>query len=122
MNWVAVFIGGGLGSVLRYFLQLLLKNSFTFPLATLLANLGGAFLLGFLVQLGLGKTNIPVPVQLFFTTGMCGGFSTFSTYTHESILLWQQGNTWMAMVNLIGSVVACLLFYGLGQALGRGWS
>jgi CrcB protein len=118
MSFFWVFIGGGLGSISRYGIARWLgPQHFTFPWATLLANLLACTLLGLLVALnakGLLKTHLPYLLM----TGFCGGFSTFSTFAYESFLLFQNGQTGMAFGNIIGSFVLGLCGIYLGLRLG----
>lgn len=103
MSWLMVFLGGGLGSLARYGISRLLPPvslaDGDFPWATLLANLLACIVLG----IGIGLTTKEVlskPVQLFLLTGFCGGFSTFSTYAAELLLLGEEGYSGTALAYL----------------------
>lgn len=98
-----VFLGGGLGSLARYGIARLLPPvelaDGDFPWATLMANILACIILG----IGLGLTSrelLAKPLQLFLLTGFCGGFSTFSTYAAELLLLGEEGNTGVALTYL----------------------
>lgn len=79
-----IFIGGGLGSVFRYWLSKLLNNEATLPYGTLLANVLGSLIIGFTIGY-LAKSNINSQMQyLLIATGFCGGFTTFSTFAFEN--------------------------------------
>lgn len=79
-----IFIGGGLGSVLRYGLSKFLNTGFVFPVGTLAVNILGSFILGFLMGIVL-KNNVQTSsTLLFLTVGFCGGFTTFSAFAFEN--------------------------------------
>jgi fluoride exporter len=115
-NLVFVFIGGGLGSLLRYGIALALQGKSTFPFATFVANAAACVLLGAVLawQLRHGAHDT---ARLFLATGVCGGFSTFSTFTAESVHLLQQGQTWTAVLYMVGSLLICILCLLLGAKL-----
>lgn len=108
MSWILVFLGGGLGSLARYGIARLLPPvdlaEGDFPWATLLANALACIALG--VGLGLvSKEMLSKPLQLFLLTGFCGGFSTFSTYAAEILVLGEEGHTGTALAYLTLSIV-----------------
>ena len=113
-TFIWVFIGGGLGSICRYGIAEGLKSyQFTFPYATLLANVLACFILGTMVG-GALKTDIDLSYRLLIMTGFCGGFSTFSTFTYETFALLEQGKFTFALVNIGGSLFVCLVSIYLG--------
>lgn len=115
--YLLVFVGGGLGSIFRYGIaQLLASQNYTFPLATLLANIVSCVILGALIGLNL-KGGIPANYKLLMMTGFCGGFSTFSTFSGETLLLIQSGDIAAAFLNIGGSVLICLFCIYLGIRL-----
>ena len=89
---IAVFMGGGIGSLLRYAAQTLVHSSFPllFPWATFGVNVAGSFLIGLFYALS-ARFHLSDDVRLFLTTGLCGGFTTFSTLSHESVTMIRQG-------------------------------
>ena len=106
-NLILVGVGGFLGSVFRYLVTILLARQFTtsFPLGTLTVNIVGCFLIGVLFALS-EKGNLLTPEwRIFLTTGFCGGFTTFSTFSYESIRLLQDGEILYLSLNVIVSVV-----------------
>lgn len=114
MNYLLVFIGGGIGSILRFGISELLKPySATFPLATFLANVLSCFLLGATAGL-FSSQSISPQHRLLVITGICGGFSTFSTFTNETYLLFQAENIFFAILNIVLSVVICFICLLLG--------
>lgn len=108
-----VYIGffGGLGCVARYLVsgwtyQLVGK---ALPFGTLLVNVGGSFLLGLLMTLGVRSTLLNPEVRIGLTVGFMGGFTTFSTFSFETLRLLEEGSLWQAGVNISLNVVLCLL-------------
>lgn len=108
-----VFIGGGLGSLLRYALSLaLVPWSQKFPYATLTANVLSCVLLGFLIGITT-KNALSTEMKLFLMVGLCGGFSTFSTFSAESYQLFNTGTSFLALVYMGVSFFICLVaIYG----------
>lgn len=106
-NLILVGVGGFLGSVFRYLVTVLLARQFTssFPLGTLTVNVVGCFLIGILFALS-EKGNLLTPEwRIFLTTGFCGGFTTFSTFSYESIRLLQDGEILYLSLNVALSVI-----------------
>lgn len=110
-----VGMGGFIGSVLRYLFGLIpLKTTRGFPLLTLFINILGAFLIGFISTIALKKSMNPHLV-LLLKTGLCGGFTTFSTFTLESFTLHKNGNTTLAIIYIVLSIVLGLSAVILGD-------
>ena len=107
MNLVAVFLGGGIGSVLRYLLSAAFgKNiSIVFPLATFLINILGSLFLGFVLGLFMAKGHANTQLKLFLTVGIAGGFTTFSTFTVETFNLFKDGHNYLALIYPIASII-----------------
>ena len=119
MQYLLVFAGGGLGSLLRYGIARgMVSYNFTFPYATLLANILSCIILGFFVAWSL-KEGVSDGTKLFFMVGLCGGFSTFSTFSNETFSLFETGNYSYAFANILGSIVVCLLAIYMGIKLGE---
>jgi CrcB protein len=98
---LAVFIGGGTGSVLRWFLSLRLNPAHhAIPVGTLTANLIGAFIIGMGLAWFNRMTHIDPLWKLLITTGFCGGLTTFSTFSAEVVFLLQDGRFGWAMLNV----------------------
>ncbi|MEN0003218.1 MAG: fluoride efflux transporter CrcB [Bacteroidota bacterium] len=115
MAFFWVFLGGGLGSICRYGIGLLLQPyKLQFPYATLIANAISCVILGILIGLSL-KNQLHQRMQLLLMTGFCGGFSTFSTFSSETFLLFEQGQLNAAFFNIFGSVIIGLIgiYFGL---------
>jgi len=119
MQYLLVFAGGGLGSLLRYGIARgMASYDFTFPYATLLANILSSIILGFFVAWSL-KGGVNDGTKLFFMVGLCGGFSTFSTFSNETFSLFETGNYSYAFLNILGSIVVCLVAIYVGIKLGE---
>lgn len=109
LNCIIVAAGGGLGALSRYLFGFIpVKVVGDFPLSTLIINLAGSFLIGFVVSIS-GKILGPKTI-LFFKTGFCGGFTTFSTFSLENMLLIQSGHYAIAVLYMFLSfaVLSCL--------------
>lgn len=120
LNYIAIFVGGGLGSLLRYSISLGVKKEITaFPLATFLANMLACVLLGYFIGMQLRQPLSSAWYPLL-ATGFCGGFSTFSTFSAENFQLLQQGNLGMVLLNIVGSIVLGLFAVWIGIKLGNG--
>ena len=115
MKYLLVFLGGGFGSLIRYGISLIINGlSVSFPLATLLSNVAACFLIGVLTAAAT-KGNVTDTHRLLWATGFCGGFSTFSTFSNETLQLAQNGQPFAALGNILVSLTLCLAatFIGL---------
>ena len=115
--------GSFIGGAMRYLLSTLMKSvcGQGFPWGTLMVNLLGCFLFGVVFAV-FGKSNATDNAwYLLLTTGVCGGFTTFSAFAHESVQMLQQGNTWGFVGYVATSVVAGLALIALGYGVARGW-
>ena len=112
--WEAIFVGGGIGSLLRYGItRLLLALDLRggFPWATLLANVLSAAILGWAILRMQPHFQQRPALAAFVAVGICGGFSTFSTFSYENFLLLREGMPGMAMANIAVNVIACLAVF-----------
>lgn len=113
---LAVFIGGGVGSVARWSVSMKLNSlSIHLPVGTLVVNLIGAFIIGLTLAIFTRITHIDPVWKLLITTGFCGGLTTFSTFSVEVVYLIQEGKlAWAAgtvLLNLAGSLVMTMLAF-----------
>ena len=116
-NILAVGCGGFYGASARYLVSLAAArlDSRGFPLGTFMVNLLGAFLIGLLSELFARACPDRDRLRLFLTTGIMGGFTTFSTFSLETVNLFQAGRPWMAAANVLLSMTFCLA----GAAAGK---
>lgn len=118
--WVA--IGGALGSMARYGCSGLISQltGSALPMGTLVVNVSGAALIGIFAGLSVpeGRVLVPVSARLFLMTGICGGYTTFSTFSLETFNLMNGGEWGWAMANIASSVVFCLIAVWFGYAVG----
>lgn len=119
MQWLAIALGGALGSVLRFaavgYLTPLLN--YRFPFGTFVVNIVGSFLIGVAYVLLVEKTTLPIEWRLFFITGILGGFTTFSAFSLEILQLWQEGHVLNALLYASSSVILGLLMAFVGMVL-----
>ena len=107
---IAVFIGGGLGSVVRYSISLGLKKYESgFPFATLTANILACVVLGAAWMFFAKNSDYSQQTKLLIMTGFCGGFSTFSTFSLETLELIQNHQTTYAIIYVLSSILCCLM-------------
>lgn len=106
MNAFYVFIGGGLGSLVRFAIGLFIGNftSTTFPVATLISNSISCAILAVITVVFSTKMSDSSWMQPLILIGFCGGFSTFSTFSAETVALIQSGNVFYAFLNVLVSV------------------
>jgi CrcB protein len=118
MAWLAVAVGGAVGSLLRYGLGLAM-NQPGLPAGTWLANVSGSFLIGLLYAWGKEKGLMSLEMYLLFTTGLMGGFTTFSTFSLEVVSFIGDGQIGRGLFYAGASVLAGLLACGSGIWIGR---
>ena len=114
-------LGGTIGTAARYLLTSAVQSraSTTFPVATFIINVSGSILLGFLMRYGLERTTASPEIRLLLTTGFCGGFTTFSTFSYETARLIEDGDWRRGATYVLGSVVLALGGTFVGFALAR---
>ncbi len=119
MNYFLVFLGGGIGSVIRYLFSLIFqKTNVALPIATLLANVTSCLLFAGIIYVFKEKHLVPDTYKYIVLVGICGGLSTFSTFSFETFELLKQGLTIWAIGNIIISVLLCVgLFYFLNRSI-----
>lgn len=118
LNCLAVGIGGFLGSICRYLVGLIpLKDQSGFPYKTLAINIVGAFVLGLLSAYAAKNPNTSPRLMLMLKVGVCGGFTTFSTFAYESTTLFNNGKSTMALLYVLISVTCGILAVFLSQQI-----
>lgn len=114
MSALYVFLGGGLGALVRYGIGKFFPFSGNgFPIGTFLANVISCLILGYLMGILLGK-SLDQKYQLLLMTGFCGGFSTFSTFSMESYRLMSNGASLTSLFYILASVVVCIVCIWIG--------
>lgn len=116
---VFVGIGGGIGSILRYLTSCLIaKYSHSlFPVATLIVNLLGCFLIGLLLGLSVRRDLLDEQMRFLFITGFCGGFTTFSAFSAENIALLESGHYFILSGYILASVIGGMAAVWAGYRL-----
>ncbi|AZI34410.1 fluoride efflux transporter CrcB [Kaistella carnis] len=118
-NIFYIFIGGGLGSVLRFLISNYtqkLWNVNSFPMGTFVVNIIGCFLIGVLTSYFLKVDNY---LKFLLITGFCGGFTTFSTFSAENFSLWQNGNYPVLLLYVLLSIIVGLIAVYLGLQVAK---
>ena len=121
MKWLALMAGGGFGAILRYALSISVdqRMAASFPLGTFAVNVLGCFVMGILAT-WLDQRGISSPtVRLFWVTGLLGAFTTFSTFSFETMKLIESGKMLHATAKAAVSVVACVFAVMAGIAVAR---
>ena len=121
MLYLIVFIGAGIGGALRHGVNVGAARLFGygFPFGTLIVNVLGSFLIGLLAGWFAFRPGVPQDMRLFLTTGILGGFTTFSAFSLDAALLIERNAYALAAAYLLGSVTASLVALFLGLALFR---
>ena len=118
--WVA--LGGAFGSMARYWLAgaVAALTGPQFPWGTLLINIAGSFVIGWFGALtaNSGPMDVPPDIRIFVMVGICGGFTTFSAFSLQTLELMQSGELLRAAGYILGSVLLCLVFVWIGVRLG----
>jgi CrcB protein len=117
----AIAVGAAAGGVSRFYLGAAIQQRLgvSFPWGTLAINVTGSLLLGFLIRYALATPAISLEVRAMLTTGFCGGYTTFSSYSYETAVLLEEGEFGRAAVYSLGSVVLALLAMFAGFMLAR---
>ena len=122
-NVILIGLGSALGGMARYGVQVLAAARWgqAFPFGTITANVSGSFLIGlvFAVTEPLGRWPADVAVRHFFMTGLLGGYTTFSSFSLQTLNLAREGQMGWAILNAVSSVLLCLLAVWLGHAVGQ---
>ena len=115
-NFLLVGLGGAIGSILRYGSALLIGTK-TFPLATLLINITGSFVIGMVIGFSLRNESFSNNWKPFLATGICGGFTTFSAFSFENMELLENGKYFLCALYIIASIVLGIIGALVGYRL-----
>ena len=120
MNFILVFIGGGIGSIARYLVTTIAKNftNIDFPFGTLIVNIVGSFLMGIFTALIVSKIIAnSESMRLLLAVGFLGGFTTFSSFSMETFTLIEKHEIFYAIANIVANLTFGLLAAYLGFKL-----
>jgi CrcB protein len=121
MLYFIVFLGGGIGAALRHGVNVAFTRWFgaSFPFHTLFENISGSLVMGLLAGYFAFRGNLPQELRLFLTTGILGGYTTFSAFSLDTVLLWERGEWGLATTYVLASVGASIFGLVLGLFLIR---
>jgi len=121
VEYIIIGIGGILGANARYVVANWASQRLgaDFPYGTLIINVSGSFLLGFFMAFALNRAFLHPNYRLFVATGFCGAYTTFSTFTYESLRLLQDGSFVLGFANMIGSLLVGMFAVFLGFVIGK---
>jgi fluoride exporter len=125
MQYLVIGLGGALGSILRFGIGSFIDTSVSksgqiFPWGTIVVNITGCFVIGFIFTIsaaGEGRIYLSPLTRSFITIGILGGYTTFSSFSLQTLTLAQAGQWWGAAANVLLSVVLCLVGVWLGAML-----
>ena len=117
--WIA--LGGGVGSVLRYMVYTRIDQAheYSFPLGILMTNVIGSFLMGLMAWMLTSNVSISEEHRAAILVGLLGGFTTFSTFSHDTLQHFMQGEYLAVVLNIVLSVVLCIIAAGAGLLLAK---
>ncbi|MGA8852796.1 MAG: fluoride efflux transporter CrcB [Christiangramia sp.] len=118
-NLLLVFIGGGLGSSLRYIISKYLNAGVLIPFGTFLVNIVGSLILGMVLGWAIRSNTLNSPINLMLGVGFCGGFTTFSTYSFESYSLIKSGDYLSFSIYFFGSLILGILAVMIGILISK---
>jgi len=118
-NVLLIGLGGFIGSIARYFVSMLnlSVNFFSIPVGTLLVNVSGSLIIGFLTGIAAKSTILTAEWRMFLMVGLCGGFTTFSTFANENLMLIHNGQVFSLILYTALSIFLGFLAVFLGYAL-----
>jgi CrcB protein len=123
-GFLVVFLGGGIGAALRHGVNILVARLIgtSFPWSTLIENVSGSLVMGVLAGYFAFKGGVSQPWRLFLTTGILGGYTTFSAFSLDVALLYERGETGLAALYVLASVALAIGGLFVGLALVRHFS
>lgn len=121
MAYLLVFLGGGIGAAMRHGVNVAFARWFgtSFPFHTLFENVSGSLVVGLVAGYFAFQTDASQHLRLFLTTGILGGYTTFSAFSLDSVLLWERGQWGLASTYVLASVAASIIGLVAGLSLVR---
>lgn len=120
-RYLLIAVGAALGANARYLVGIWAGSRLgaDFPYGTFIVNVTGSFVLGFLLTLGTERLQLSPETRLLLAIGFLGSFTTFSSYTVESLALWRDAGLWRGLLNILGMNLVGMLAVVFGAALAR---
>ncbi|WP_438010498.1 fluoride efflux transporter CrcB [Sorangium sp. So ce321] len=120
-RWFWIGLGGAAGTLARYGLSTWCQQRFgaAFPYGTLAVNVIGSFLLGVILQIAASTELVSPTLRLGLSTGVMGGFTTYSSFNYETIKLFEEGAWWVGALNVLITVAGCMIAGVLGIVVAR---
>lgn len=120
-SYLLVFLGGGIGATARYWLSAAVYRFVhpDFPYGTLAVNISGCLLIGIVMSVSEARVAIDPAVRVFLAIGILGGFTTFSSFSYETIALLRDGQTVQVAVNVFVTLIGCLAATAAGMAVAK---
>ena len=121
MRFFLICLGGAIGTAARYLTALWAASAFgaAFPAGTLIVNVAGSFLIALIMQLSTATDLISPDLRLMLTTGVMGGFTTYSTFNYETTNYFREGAWLIGLANIGATLIGCLIAGAAGLALAR---
>lgn len=121
MQYLAIALGGALGALLRFLSSIGVHRLMgqSFPYGTLFVNVVGSLFMGFLYMVLTSRMELPIVWRAFFLVGLLGAFTTFSTFSMDTLQLLEKGDLLRALINVTGNVVLCVGAAWIGAMIGR---
>lgn len=122
LEYIYIAIGSAFGGMLRYFCSTIISNSLiyaNFPLGVLVINIAGSFIIGLASSISIADPLIEARIKYLIIIGFCGGYTTFSSFSLDNLHLIQNNQVAVAVVNILSSVILCIVATWVGYVLGK---
>lgn len=121
LHFLSICLAGAVGTGARFLTSELVQRTFggSFPHSTFLINVAGSFLISVVMVIGLNTTIIPPTLRIVLTTGLLGGFTTYSSFNFETLQYFQNGEIGRGIAYMVGTILACLIAGIAGLMLAR---